>query len=168
MASHRRAPPLPQQLEPTIEQRCRSLQAVHADPSGRQLQGQCNAVDLPADVGDHLCIAITQRPSQSARKGPFDEQGGSRIAQHVLGRENDAVRRDAQGWKRIDVFAVGTQWFSAGCQDADVRRLLHDCLGQGSDRVDQVLAAVENEQHIALPQVRNDMRGRITATDNQA
>ena len=73
-----------------------------------------------------------------------------------------------RGAKRIDVFALGTQGFAAGRQDADMRRLLHDRLGQGSHRVDHVLAAVEHEKHVALAQVSDDVRGRVAAADGQA
>ena len=70
--------------------------------------------------------------------------------------------------ERIDVFALGPQGFAAGRQDADMRRLLHDRLGQGSHRVDHVLAAVEQEKHVALAQVSDDVRGRVAAADGQA
>ena len=70
VARHRRAPSLPQKLEPTIEQRGCSLQAVDADAPGRQLQGECDAVDFAADVADDLGIEIVQRPAQAARERP--------------------------------------------------------------------------------------------------
>ena len=56
--------------------------------------------------------------------------------------------------------ARGTQWLAARGQQADARGFLQDDIGQYGDRVEEVLAVVEDENCLAAGQVRHKDRGR--------
>ena len=66
------------------------------------------------------------------------------------------------------VFSLDPQRFPAGRQDMGLRRLLEDPLGQRRDRIDQMLAVVEQQEQTLAAKEGQDSRHRIVDADRQA
>ncbi len=66
-----------------------------------------------------------------------------------LGRAQPiALRRAIQREKTKNTLAVGTKRLAAGSENVHLRRFADNALGQWCKRIEYVLAAVEDEQHL--------------------
>ena len=63
----------PLQLQPAVEQRCDLPQSVNADAHRGELDRQCNAVELAANLGQHVRIVIGKVGTMTCRRGPLHE-----------------------------------------------------------------------------------------------
>src|SRR5260370_41400823 len=61
----------------------------------------------------------------------------------------------------MDMFAWRPQWLPACDQNADGRRAVQDDLGEDCDRVDDVLATVENKKNLLVPKKAGQSGGRV-------
>ena len=163
-----RATALPEQLEAAIEESGRSLQAVGADAARGELEGQRDAVDLAADVGDGPCFGVAEHRAVTAGRDALDEELGGRIVEQLPGADGQPFRRRIERAQRIDVLALGAQRFAAGRQDADLRRFPDDGLRQRRQQVDDMLAAVEDQQHLAIVEMVDDAGREVVRLHHQS
>ena len=83
MPRRRGSPSAPFQLQPAVEQRCDLPQSVNADAHRGKLDRQCNAVELAADFGKHVCVVIGHIGTMTGCRGSLHEQAYRGIAQRL-------------------------------------------------------------------------------------
>src|ERR1700704_1971165 len=69
--------------------------------------------------------------------------------------------RQLQGREAMDKFALRPQWLPACGQNADGRCAVQHDLGEHRDRVDDVLATVENKQNLLVAKKVDQGAGRV-------
>ena len=79
-----------------------------------------------------------------------------------------ALRRAIQRKQPMDAFAFGAKGFAAGGENMQLGRFPDDALGQRRELVDDVLAAVEDQQRPPVAQERQQARYRVLGIDGQA
>ena len=160
--------PRHRQRETAVEQRGCAGDPVGVDPSGGKLDREGNAVQTPADIGDERRIVFTEFEFAQAFGNPLDEQLARRIGKDVGHAEPVTLRRTIQRKQPVDPFALGAKGFAAGGENMQLRGFPNDALCQGSELVDDVFAAVEDQQHPAAAQERQQPRYRVVGIDGQA
>ena len=109
-------------------------QAQRERAGGGQLEGERQAVEPPAHLGDQLVVGVGCGGGV-AGPHPVDEQPGRRVR---------LQRRDRQ-----HLLAVDPHRFAAGEQQVDARGVGRDRLHQRGDLVADVLAVVQHHQLVA-------------------
>ena len=120
--------------------------AEGAHPRGGQLDGERHPVEPARDLGDRHEIAVVQLDPWVGGDGPFREQpcgGGGR-----------AVR--VQWRYRLALLAFDAERLPAGCEHPQRGRGVEQSLDEGRGRLEQVLAVVDDQQHVAPGQVVRD------------
>jgi len=76
------------------------------------------------------------------------------VAQNFLCARHAVLRR-CEGGDTINGLAAGAQWLTAGGEKAHAFGV-QECLGGAGRRIDQVLAIVQDEQHVFFGKGRRD------------
>jgi hypothetical protein len=118
----------------------------YPDPARDQLDGQRQAIDLPADPANHLGIGWSEGVARSKHRRPVDEKVGcislTQLAVHVA----------AQGWNGVYVLDVHVEWRTARRQHPQTRATGQQPSHELSARCCNVLAVVEQQQRRRIPQ----------------
>ena len=125
-------------------------QALHA--RGGELDGQRYAIEGPANAGDHrkLCLGRIERVDAGA--DPLDEKLERRVALRRGCIDLGHRRRHFEGADALHPFALNAQRLPAGGQQVHARGGRQQLLGQLRNRVDEVLAVVDDDQHALVAQ----------------
>ena len=139
-------------VEPSRELLCR--QRLH--PRRAELQGQRDAVEALADLGDRGRVALGEHEVRLQRRCPLDEQLDGRVLLE-LGQRRQVLR--------IGYGSDGTRQAISPVSPSASRLVARTCsLGTRAGghprvaraRVEQVLAIVQHQQHAAAAQARGD------------
>ena len=133
-----------EQLEPVGESFDDLVGRELCDLRGGELDGQRDAVEPPADLGDVGRVGLGHHEIGAYRDGAVAEQA-HRVRK--LGQIGRVIRRHGKRRDRADLFALQLERFTAGRQDGDVRAPVEDRVDEVRAGVDQMLAVVENEEH---------------------
>ena len=132
------APRSDQQPEPLIETITDLARRHRRHPRGRQLDGQGNPVEAPADLHHRGgLISCGHREARGHTPGAFDEQ--------IDCRRVDAPA-DIQRGHQPHLLVGDPQSFAAGGHNSHRRRVRQDRFDQIGGSVEHVLAVVEHQQ----------------------
>src|SRR5258708_23227739 len=107
LVRRRGAAPAMEQIELVVEQRGGAFDSVHADTAGGKFQGERDAIEPPAEVGDDRSFPITELPWVAARFDLFDEQLHGWEAQCLHRRQRYGIlRRALERRQMVDPFAL--------------------------------------------------------------
>lgn len=155
MARQRRSGPAGEQPEAVVQPGADLLHRQRAQPAGRQLHGQRDAVQPAAELGDPLGGGRGDLEGRQHRPRPVGEQP-HRVRQHAGADGADRQRRQRQ-----QVLARGAQRLPAGGQHPQARHRPQQRVGQLGAGLHQVLAAVQHDQQPAPGQLLGqDVQGR--------
>ncbi len=141
------ASPRGEQREALVETGRDIGQCHGSDPGCRQLDGERNAVEAPADLDDRR--HGRRREAKSGLRGdrPVDEQPDAGRP-HRADRVGLARVRHGERTHEVHLFTVHRQRLAAGGEDAHARAHPQDGLGHLADGSEQVLAVVEHDQQV--------------------
>jgi hypothetical protein len=126
--------------------------AEDGGPSGGELDGEGNAVKLPANLGNHGSFVVTKRKVAAASTDTLGEQPYGRIGNRLRRCQPRLLRRAIQWTKTKYVFARDVQCLPASRKNADVGGILKNIAGDLSSFPDQMLATIDNDKHPARAQ----------------
>ena len=132
-----------QEPETVIEAVADFLDREQRDPCGCQLNRQGDAVEPPADLGDEWCIRLIEYEDGHNEAGTIDEDSS---ALAVAYRVELRALRQVERSHRIDLLSRDAERLAAGGDDADARAEQH--IDDVDDGVDEVLAVVDDEEHL--------------------
>ena len=130
----------PQQPEPPVQPGQDLRRREHDHAGRRQLDGEGQAVEPAADLGDDRLVRRGQRLIGCA--------GSSTIGEQPHGRLADPQRLDPPA-----VLGGQVEWDAAGGQHADIGAADEDAVDEVGGGAHDVLAVVEDEQRSALRQL---------------
>jgi hypothetical protein len=146
----------------TIVQALQQLvRSQRADPGGRQLQCQRDAVQLPADRGDLGGVVRVEGKARSHRRGTGHEQLYRTERPNILGG-NGSRTRDGQRRDIPHHFAGQSERHLTGRQDAQPGCGFQQRGGQRRDGLDDTFAIVEHKCNVLAAQVPRQPAG-VTA-----
>ena len=150
-----RRPPAPRQrLEAVIEpfREFTNTEGCHA--AGGQFDGQRDPIQPAADLGNRRGVGLPEFEAvEVGRPRTLDEELDAGECQS-LGRGKSGGSGRAVQWKySMHALASRPQRLATGRQDVYARGASGHLLGQGSGCLDQVLATVEYQQHLPVPQM---------------
>ena len=144
--ARRRAVPGREQGEAVVES-ARDLGQVERVQAGRgQLDGERETVEPAHDLGDALPVGGVGLEARHDGAGPVDEQPDGVIV-GVPGRQ----RRDGE-----ELFAGESQALPAGRDRRDVRATRQQTVDERGDRIEDMLAVVEQQQHVGVAEAVGD------------
>src|SRR5229473_3773901 len=152
MPGQRRAPSLPQQPAWAIEERRNPIDSVDTDAPGSEFERKGNSVELAADHADDRRFGVIQLKTAALRSSALNKQLHGRKGERAGSRQRFIVRREGQWIQSMDLLALNLQRFPARRQDMDLWRLPENALRQWSDRLNQMLTAIEHQQHSSVAQ----------------
>ncbi len=139
MAWERGAAPAGQHAEAIVEQSGELRQRQHAQPGGRQFEGEREVVEPAAQLGDDRLGVGVDRERGARRRPAFGEQLDGGVGTESADRE----QRLAGHPERL----------TAGGDHEQVRDLAEQGFDDGRGRGDDVLAVVEHDHQRATAQV---------------
>jgi hypothetical protein len=143
---------MPQQPAWAIEKRRNPLDSIGADAPGGEFERKGNSVESAADFANDRRVGIIQLETSAVRSSAFNKQLYGRKDQRLSGRQRFIIRGEGQRMYSMDLLTFNLQRFPARRQDMDLRSRLEDALRQWSNRLDQMLTAIEHQQHSPVPQ----------------
>jgi hypothetical protein len=133
------------------------------DARGGQFDGERDAVELMAHLGDRGRVFARQCETGLARHRPIHEKlHGALPGQNVQRWQAARVRR-FQGGHRVGGFAGDAQRLAAARQNAHVGAAGQQTVGKPGARLDQVLAVVQHQQERLGPQKIRERVGKAPA-----
>ena len=151
-----RAPAAGEQLEAILQAGDQLVHRELARGSGRELDGQRDAVELGHHRRRGPGRALVQREPRLHQLHALDEQLHGLARGELDDRVERVGRRHAQRGQAPDGLALDPQRLSARGQDRHVRAGPCDALDQLGGSVDHVLAVVEEQERLLHPQRRED------------
>ena len=133
-----------EELEPIGESLDDLVRGELCDLRGGELDGQRDAVEPPADLGDVGRVGLGHHEVGAYRDGAVAEQAHRVRGLGELGR---VIRRHGKRRDGVDLFALQLERFTAGREDGDVRAPVEDGVDEVRAAVDQMLAIVQHEEH---------------------
>ncbi|SNS53512.1 hypothetical protein SAMN05443665_1005233 [Actinomadura meyerae] len=137
-------PPARKQPEPVVQPRREVPHPQPADAGRRQLQGERQAVQPPADRRDPgRGAGVEREPGRRGQRARDEQPDGRGLQQRLRG-----VLRAGQPERRDDLQPLPghAQRLPGRREDPQARRVREQPRGQLRDRVEQVLAVVQDEQ----------------------
>ena len=150
MPGRRAVPVAGQQPEPGLEPVGQVGQRQRPQPDGGQFDRERDPVQPPAQA-DHV------RPV-GGRDGETGHDHGRALREELHRVAVVAGIVDRQRVHLADMLPWHVERLPAGREQGHARRLAEHALGERRARVDEVLAGVEDEQHLAVAQVVQDSR----------
>ena len=167
VARERGAPPLREQAEAVIEVFGKAAQPEDTDATGRQFDGERNAVEPAADVDDQRRVGVAHLKPVVARPGALDEELHRRVS-HCLGRrEPGGGRRQVERTETEYPFARRAKRLPAGREHMHASGAAEDAFGQTRRGFDHVLAIVEDDQHVLAGKEGDQAGKRILRRDGK-
>ncbi len=128
--------------------------------AGRELDGERDAVEAAADLGDRLGVPGVEDEGRLDRVRPVAEQ-----PHRVVADQRGAVGRrgDREGPQRPHLLAVDTETLAARREHAHTWAMLDQRRGERAGGVEQVLAVVEHEEQSLGTEELCDRVGEVVA-----
>src|ERR1700733_10586683 len=134
-----------QQFQPRHQAGNRVLDAECGHLTRRQLDCQRYAIQLSAHFRDKRCLLVGENEASRSRRHALYKQLRCRISKHGVYRLRRAVWWTIKGKNPVTMFTLYFQQFSTRGQNMDLFRLPVELLGKRGDRLDHMLAAIEND-----------------------
>ena len=129
---------------------------------GHQFDRQGNAVQALADINRQGQFSVAEGKALLVGHGALDQQLHGRVTQGLGAVAGGG--RAGQRFKALHIFTFGAQGFAAGGEDVQVRCMAQQGFTDQGDVVEQVLAVVDHQQHLACLQAAGEAgQGRILA-----
>ena len=141
-----------QHAHPVVEPGQQRLRGQQPDPGGGQLDGQRQAVQPTADLGDGLDVAPGQLEARGLGAGPGREQADRGVVLERRGVADRAGRRDGKRRHREFVLAAEPEYGPAGHQDHQARARGQQ-VGDDGSTGGHLLEVVQDQQEPLAPQV---------------
>ncbi len=125
--------------------------------AGREFDRQRDAVDTAADVDDGRGVGVGKCERGRHVACAIDEQSYRARLQRVGSAR--PVGRDIEHADGVNVLARRPQWFARGRQDAYARTGAQNRGGNLRCSADDLLAIIEDEQHLSIAQRADDRGG---------
>ena len=132
-------------------------QARQAKPfnlRGHQFDRQGNAVQALADINRQGQFSVAEGKALLVGHGALDQQLHGRVTQGLGAVAGGG--RAGQRFKALHIFTFGAQGFAAGGEDVQVRCMAQQGFTDQGDVVEQVLAVVDHQQHLACLQAAGE------------
>ena len=159
LAGRSRAGTAGQQREAVAEPSRYLSDAEHPQSSRGQLEGQRDALQPAADLGDDGRVVLRQGELRTRLTGTIAEQLDRLRGSHVSRRARRLVGH-RKGRHRNRDLAGQPEQLPAGGEHPDALSVPQDGLDEGRDRVEDVLAVVEQQQRVTAGQVPADLLDR--------
>jgi hypothetical protein len=118
---------------------------VDTDAPGSEFERKRNSVKSAADFADNRRFGIIQLETAAMRGSTPNKQLYGRKCQRPGSRQRCTIRGERQWIQSMNLLALDLQRFPARRQDMDLWSRLEDALRQWSDRLDQMLTAIEHQ-----------------------
>src|ERR1700687_2347231 len=138
---------MPQQPARAIEKRRNPFDSIGADAPGGEFERKGNSVESAADFANDRRVGIIQLETTAVRSSALNKQLHGRKGERAGSRQRFILRGKGQRMYSMDLLALDLQRFPARHQDMDLWSLPEDALRQWSNRLDQMLTAIEHQQH---------------------
>src|SRR6266481_4080047 len=152
MPGQRRASSLPQQAAWAIEKRGNPFDSIGANAPGGEFERKGNSVEFAADFANNRRVGVIQLETTSVGSSALNKQLYCRKGECARSRQRFIIRGEGQRIQSVDLLALDLQRLPACRQDMDLRSLPEDALRQRSDHLDQMLTAIEHQQHSPVAQ----------------
>ncbi len=164
----RRAAAAGQQAEPIVQPRRDLVWRQGSDPRCRELDRQRDAVQSQADLPDRVGVLLGEGKSREHRAAAVDEElHGIARGQSLERLRRSGSARFGQRHRRHghQALAGHAERLAAGCHDAQVGAAAEELVRDVDDRVEQVLAVVQDQEHAPVgergQQCRDRAAGRL-------
>src|SRR5882757_5030015 len=142
---------MPQQPAWAIEKRRNPFDSIGADAPGGEFERKSNSVEFAADLANNRRVGVIQLEA-TVGGGALNKQLYRRIGERAGSRQRFIIRREGQWIQSMDLLALDLQRFPACRQYMDLWSFPEDALRQWSDRLDQMLTAIEHQQQPPVTQ----------------
>src|ERR1700682_4610915 len=143
---------MPQQPAWAIEKRCNPFDSIRADAPGGEFERRSNSVESAADFANDRRVGIVQLETTAVRSSALNKQLHGRKGERAGSRQRFIIWGEGQRMYSMDLLIFNLQRFPARRQDMDLWSPPEDALRQWSNRVDQMLTAIEYQQHTPVAQ----------------
>src|SRR6202048_4934841 len=143
---------MPQQPAWAIEKRRNPFDSVGADAPGGEFERKGNSVESAADAADERRVGIIQLETTAVRSSALNKQLHGRKGERAGSRQRFIIRWEGQRGYSMDRLPLNLQRFPARRQDMALWSLPEDALRQWRNRLDQMLTAIEHQQHAPVAQ----------------
>jgi len=116
---------------------------------GRQLDGERDAVESTADVGDRRCHIPPQAKAGEGLLGPVEEQLDRVVVLQIL-RRSRSCGRIGQRWDAKTGLTGDRERLAARGQDDHRRALAQDVVGKAGAGRHQMLAVVQDQKEVTF------------------
>src|SRR5216684_1076558 len=168
MPRQRRASSMPQQSAWAIEKRRNPFDSIGADAPGGEFERKGNSVESAADFANDRRVGIIQLETRAVRISALNKQLHGRKGERAGHRQRCIIRGEGQRMYSMDPLTLNLQRFPARRQDMDFWSFPEDALRQWSNRLDQMLTAIEHQQHSPIEQESGQRSKRIIEIAQQA
>ena len=163
LPGHRRAASPREQVERVIDALDHLGRREHADPGRRELDREGHPVEAVAEGRDRDRVLVVQLEAGGGLARPNREQPDRlRLQRSFRGGVIDQLR-EREGRDPPGHLTGNAERLAAGRQHGEARAVAEQRLDEVRDRLDQVLAVVEQEQLLAIADVpsEGDLRGAV-------
>ncbi|MGY3391389.1 hypothetical protein ACVWW6_003980 [Bradyrhizobium sp. USDA 3311] len=130
MPRHGRASSAPLQRKTAVEQGSRACDAIRIDAARRELDGQRNAVEAPADARDERGLFRAELERTRALGNALDEELGRGVGEDLGDTQVFPFRRTIQREQPEDPLAFAPERLAAGRENTKLRRFANDALDE--------------------------------------
>src|ERR1700726_2365462 len=136
-----------QQFQPRYQAGDRILDAKRGYSAGDQFNCKRDTIQLSAHLRDIRRLGLGENEVPPFRRDPLHKQLYRRIAQHRVCLL-PGVWRKIERENAIAIFSLHSQQFAPRRQDVNLGRFLEEAVCERSNRVDQVLTAIEDDEQL--------------------
>src|SRR3984957_846525 len=146
MPRHRRPASLPRQIQVAIQQTRGLVEPINASPTRRQVNGQSNTVQLPADSSGNRRLHIAQIELPLQGSDAVDQQLNGGIFQSIRGQDRLILRRACKRGEFVDVFSLDAQCLATGRKQVQCGYMAEELFCKGGSAINEMFAAVEYKE----------------------
>src|SRR5271169_6720032 len=157
-----------QQPEPIVQAQGNLLEPKSGSARRRKLDGEWDAVEMPADRGDRRKVLSVRREVRTQRLRPVDEKLHGTVLKDTA-RLLRMLGRYPEGRNAIDEFTLDPQDLSACGENGRARTEARERFREAGRRVDDVFAIIENKEKFPSADRASDgLRGNLVPAQLQA
>src|SRR5262249_16939130 len=131
------------------------------DSSGSELDRQRYAIESATDFGNNKRVGVAEFRLIETSRCPLKKKLNRRKRQRLRGCEAFDIEGNRQRRKTVNPFGLRAQGRSAGREDADAWKAGEKRFGQSSGCIDDMLAGIEQDEHLFITKMRKQARKRI-------
>ncbi|MNQ89558.1 hypothetical protein D3C85_1048690 [compost metagenome] len=132
---------------------------LDAQACRHQFDGQRDAIDLPDDCGEQPAVGILERAGTHGLR-TLDQQFYRR-RRHGFGQIGTLRPGQRERRQPFDVFSLDANRLPAGCENAQAGQGAEQFGDKKRQRVEHVLAVVDQQEHVAVLQALQDGPRRV-------